>query len=131
MGNSDREFCRENCQEWITDGIFTALGVNFNINLNKMISESLLPKINSIKHLLNMWKARNLTHLENITVIKSLVLPIITHLLTLLPDPDQSLLNDIEDIFYHFIWNKPKGKVKTYLLKNKTVVMVVLRWLTW
>jgi exonuclease III len=119
MEDSDRRFCRENCPEWITDGRFTALGVKFNIKLNKMTSENLLPKINSIKRLLNIWKARNLTPLGKITVIKSLALPIITHLLTVLPDPDQSILKDIEDIFYHFIWNKPKGKVKKNLLKQE------------
>jgi hypothetical protein len=118
MGDSERRFCREYWPEWITDGRFTALDVNFNINLNKIISENLLPKINFIKRLLNMWKARNVTSLENITVVKSLALPSITHLFTVLQYPDQSILKDIEDIFYHFIWNRPKDKVKKHLLKQ-------------
>jgi hypothetical protein len=46
MEDSDRRFCRENCPEWITDGRFTALCVNFNINLNTIISENFFPKIN-------------------------------------------------------------------------------------
>jgi hypothetical protein len=119
MKDSDRRFCRENCPEWIIDGRFTALGVLFNIDQSKMITEHLLPKINSMKCLLNIWKSRNLTPLGKITVIKSLTLPIITHLLTVLPDPDTNIITDIENIFFNFIWNKPIGKVKKATLKKE------------
>jgi hypothetical protein len=84
-----------------------------------MIVENLRPKLNSINSLLNMWKSRHHTPLGKITVIKSLAIPIITHLLTILPDPDKALIKEIEDVLYIFIWNKPKGKVKRSLLKQE------------
>jgi hypothetical protein len=43
-------------------------------------------------------------------------LPIITHLRT--PDPDTHILNELDDLFYHIVWNKPKGQVKRNLLKH-------------
>ena len=39
-----------------------------------------------------------------ITVIKFLLLPKITHLLTALPNPDTETLNIISGIFYDFLW---------------------------
>jgi hypothetical protein len=39
--------------------------------------------------------------------------------ISVLPDPDQNILKEVEDLLYHFIWNKPKGKVKRNLLKHE------------
>ena len=52
-----------------------------------------------------MWRRRFLTPLGKITVIKSLLLPKITHLLIALPNPDTETLNIISGIFYDFLWN--------------------------
>jgi hypothetical protein len=50
--------------------------------------------------------------LGKITVIKSLVLPIITHLLTSLPDPSAAIIKEIYNIFFKFIWNNRRYKIK-------------------
>ena len=57
-----------------------------------------------------MWRRRFLTPLGKITVIKSLLLPKITHLLISLPNPDTEVLNIISSIFYDFLWT---GRAKT------------------
>jgi hypothetical protein len=67
MDESDMRFSRENSPEWITDGGFTALGVNFNINQDKMITENFLPKIKSIN---SLWKVNNLTALGKIKITR-------------------------------------------------------------
>jgi hypothetical protein len=92
MEDSDRRFCRENSLEWINDRKCTALCVIFNLDQSKIINENFISKLNSIKCLLNIWKAKNLTPLGKITVIKLLALPIITHLLTMLPNPDKTFI---------------------------------------
>jgi hypothetical protein len=45
-------------------------------------------------------------------VIKSLVLPIITHLLTSLPDPSAAIIKEIDNLFFKFIWNNRRDKIK-------------------
>ena len=53
-------------------------------------------KLNKMKKMLNAWSRRNLTPLGRITVIKSLVISKITHLLMNLPDPEESFFKGIE-----------------------------------
>jgi hypothetical protein len=65
-----------------------------------------------MNNLLNIWQRRNLTLLGKITVIKSLVLPIITHLLTSILDPSADIIKEIDNLFFKFIWNNRRDKIK-------------------
>ena len=47
-----------------------------------------------------------------ITVIKSLALPIYIQSLTVLPNPPDYILKDIEKMFFSFLWNKKPDKIK-------------------
>ena len=47
-----------------------------------------------------------------ITVIKSLALSKLVHLLTALPNLTQSRLNELTSLFYNFIWNNKPDRVK-------------------
>ena len=53
-----------------------------------------------MKKILNLWSYRDLTHIGKVTVIKTLALPILVQCLTVLPNHPDSILNDIEKIFY-------------------------------
>jgi len=116
MKESDRRFCRENDLVWTHKDNFTILGMTFNINMSKMEEINFVPKIAKVKNLLKIWQSRNLTPLGKITVIKTLVLPIITHLLTSLPDPSTNIIKEIESMFFNFIWNKRRDKIKRDIL---------------
>ena len=70
-----------------------------------------MDKIAQIKNSIKMWRRRFLTPLGKITVIKSLLLPKITHLLIYLPNPDTEILNIISSIFYDFLWTG-RAKIK-------------------
>ena len=77
-------------------------------------------KIVQIKHSIKIWRRRFLSPLGKITVIKSLLLPKVIHLLTALPNPDTETLNIISGIFYDFLWYgrakiKQSVVVKQYL----------------
>ena len=66
-----------------------------------------------------MWNRRELTPLGRITVVKSLLLPLLTHLFIYLPNPADNVLQKINKMFSNFVWqgpNKIKGNVvvKTY-----------------
>ena len=63
-----------------------------------------------------MWSYRDLTYIGKVTVIKTLALPILVQCLTVLPNPQDSILNDIEKIFYKFLWNGKKERSRDPLL---------------
>ena len=74
--------------------------------MNILSAETMPDKTkNSITH----WQRRFLTPLGKISVIKSLLLPKITHLLIALPNPDLNILNEINDVLYDFLWNGQKN----------------------
>jgi hypothetical protein len=73
-------------------------------------------KVQLVKKLLNLWSYRDLTYIGKVTVIKTLALPIPVQRLTVLPNPPYSVLNDIEDIFYKFLWNGKKDKIRRYVI---------------
>ena len=71
-----------------------------------------------------MWSYRDLTYIGKVTVIKTLALPILVQSLTVLPNPQDSILNDIEKIFYKFLWNKGQDKeIHYYPLQTCLVFM--------
>ena len=46
-----------------------------------------------------------------ITVVKTLLLPLFTHLVTALPCPDSTFLKSINTMFYQYIWNCKRDRV--------------------
>ena len=64
--------------------------------------EILQKKFNQCKQILNLWSYRDLTYSGKVTVIKTLAFPILVQCLTVLPNPPDSVLNDIQEIFYKF-----------------------------
>ena len=83
-----------------------------------------LTKIREIKNLLLQWNRRNITPFGKITVIKTLALSKINHLLLSLPSPPDRMLKDLESVFYNFIWNGLKDKIK-----RKVMVKDYKKWL--
>ena len=90
---------------------FKLLGITFDVDLNIIIKENYYNKIKQIKNSLKVWNRRFLTPLGKITVVKSLMLPKITHLLMSLPNPETELLEEINRMFFDFIWNG-RSKIK-------------------
>jgi exonuclease III len=117
MRESDRRFCRENNLDWSNS--FVALGVEFPVlDITSITDRNILPKIQNMKHLLNTWSYRNLTPLGKVTVIKSLILPKISHLLISLPNPNEQIRKEIDSMFTQFIWNKKPPKIKKAVLEQ-------------
>ena len=49
---------------------------------------------------------------DRLTVIKTMLIPILNHLFITLPNPSESIVNEINNILFTFLWNK-KTKLKT------------------
>jgi hypothetical protein len=76
-------------------------------------------KIVEMQNLLKLWAIRKLTVLGRITVLKTLIIPKITHLLISLPDPGKQFLININTLFYKFIWqNKPEKLKRDLITQN-------------
>ena len=76
-------------------------------------------KIIDVSKILKSWQHRKLTLLGKVTVIKTLALPKLIHLLTSLPNLKQSLFNDLNKLFFNFIWDgKPEKNKRNTLIAD-------------
>jgi len=91
---------------------FKLLGINFDLNKRDITAHNYTQKLESIKKLLASWVFRPLSTIGKITVIKSLALSILVHLFMVLPDPTAEWMKELESIFFRFIWDRGKDKVK-------------------
>ena len=111
MKNSKQKLCLDENLSW-EEGVFTLLGVKFTINLENMIKINYEEKIRDIKSLLIQWSKRILTPYGRITVVKSLAMAKINHLLLSLPNPPEKNIRELDSLFFKFIWNGSTDKIK-------------------
>ena len=57
-------------------------------------------KIQKIKSLIKLWKRRYLTPLGKITVIRSILLPLLNHLFISIPNPNEKIMKELNDVFF-------------------------------
>ena len=101
--------------DWTQEN-FTLLGIKFTLNLNDIVNINYKDKITQISNEIKIWNKRNLTPVGKITIIKSLFLSKLNHLFASLPNPNPELLSNLNSIFFHFIWNGKKDKVKRNIM---------------
>ena len=68
-----------------------------------MLTLNFSDKLSKIKTKINYWHRRNFTPLGKITVIKSLLLSSLNYLFISLPNPDDKILKEINELFHNFI----------------------------
>ena len=90
---------------------FKLLGIIYQVNLDEFQNVNYKDKIQKIKSLIKLWKRRYLTPLGKITVIKTLLLPILNHLFISIPNPSDTILKELNNMFYEFLWEGP-AKIK-------------------
>ena len=91
---------------------FKLLGINFHIDLDKMQQINFKEKVQKIRSLIKLWNRRYLTPLGKITVIKTLLLPMLNHLFISIPNPDEQTIKELNNIyFFLFLWDGP-AKIK-------------------
>ena len=77
---------------------FKLLGIDFSLDLSSMPDLNFRKKIIDVSKILKSWQHRKLTLLGKVTVIITLALPKLIHLLTSLPNLKQSLFNDLNKL---------------------------------
>ena len=98
---------------------FKLLGINFDVDLDKIVNINYNERILQIKKIIKIWSKRNLTVIGKITVVKTLILPVLNHLIITLPNPTQDILKKVNELIFTFIWSSPVHRVKKELLQKE------------
>ena len=86
-------------------GKFKLLDINYDFYTEDKTAINFKQKIEKIRTLtlLNSWIYQDLTYMGKITAIKSLAMPILIQSLTVLPNPLDKIIKEIQNIFYSFL----------------------------
>lgn len=93
-------------------GDFEILGITLNPSLKDLWVINTRKRIETINRMLANWRRRKLTLIGKITVIKTLAVSTLVHILSALPNPPKTFIDEINKIFYNFMWNDKKDKIK-------------------
>ena len=119
LGDFKQILCRDIPFTWPSDN-FMYLGVNIPINNCLNFYElNFKPKLKDIKTTLNIWNCRTLTLYGKIVIIKSLIIPKLTYLLSTIPNPPPSFIVEIQQLLFKFLWSNKNDKIKRSLLYNE------------
>ena len=119
MKFSDLILCPDQNLHW-SHSNFKLLGIDFSLDLANIADLNFSKKIKELSGVLKSWQHRKLTLLGKITVVKSLALPKLIHLLTALPNPNDNWVKEINSMFFSFIWNGRPDKIKRSTLIGDT-----------
>lgn len=95
-----------------SQGTIRYLGIFFTPDLKNIFELNFVPKFQKLKDILRVWSSRDLTPLGKITIVKSLGLSQLIFLLSVLPDPPQEFIKELDSVVYKFIWSGRPDKIK-------------------
>ena len=107
---SNATICSEYNFNWKTLKV-KALGIWFSIHPEVSANLNFQEKIEKMRNCLGAWALRRLSLIGKISVIKSLVVPQIIHILSPLQSNPQ-IINEINVLFFNFLWNGKGDKIK-------------------
>jgi len=107
--NSPKKLCPHVKLKWVTS--FKLLGIHFNVDISNMLESNYNIKLGEIEQLLSVYQKRYLSLLGKVTVIKTLAIPKLIHILSVLPSPGRRYIEQLEAIFRKFIWNNKRARV--------------------
>jgi len=111
----NKPICEDVKLVWTQEEV-TVLGVKFNTEVVNLTEINLDCKLKQMQSLFTQWKRRRLTLQGKVTVIKTMAISLITHLLIALPNPSKEYIKNIEKMIYRFLWNNGPDKVKRSLI---------------
>ena len=109
---SNLRFLRDRNFIWDPGTSFKIIGILFSTDIKTIPHLNYKDKLDEMKRILQKWKKRQISPLGKITIIKSLVISKITHLLLNLPDPDEIFLKKLEKELFGFLWDDKPSKIK-------------------
>ena len=103
--------------DWTSDEM-KALGIYFGLNAENISKKNWECKIEKIIRLVKAWKKRKMTLIGRIQIAKSLLIPQITYLISVIPIA-KKVISEVEKIIFDFIWDGKSEKVKRKTLCRK------------
>ena len=85
-----------------------ALGVFFTYDQSLLYEKNFQDKLDNMNKLTNIWSSRGLSIYGKVTIIKSLLIPKLMYVSSLLPPPS-NIIKQVNHIIFTFLW---KGKDK-------------------
>ena len=83
-----------------------ALGVHFSYNREVSFQKNFYDKITKIKKQIHQWSWRGLSLFGKVSIIKSLLLPKLVYIFSILSPPSE-FISLIQTIIYKFLWKGP------------------------
>lgn len=98
---------------------FKTLGIHFSLTTDHLYDLNHKIKLKSIENTLNCWRARNLSLVGKICVVKTLLLPQVLYFFSVLCIKiPKKFFRQLNTILYKFIWNGGSDRVKRRLMCN-------------
>ena len=107
---SERRICPDISLNWVTK--LKLLGIIFNPHCVNIVEENIQLKKDSMMRTIGMWQGRHLTLVGKITIVKTLLLSQITHVLSSLPSPNDAIVKEINKLLFSFIWGSNRNPLK-------------------
>jgi len=104
--------------KWVEQ--FCLLGIHYDVNADNMIHVNYEKRIQEIESVFKMYQHRSLSLIGRVTVIKTLAIPKLIHVLQTLPSPSVDTINKLKTCIRHFLWNGKRAKISLEQL-GKTI----------
>ena len=110
------EFCEMECID-LTKNLAKILGIHFFCNKKIEIEDNCIKFIKKIGNVLKIWRIRNLTVQNKITIFKTLTISKVIHL-ALVTHVPKIIIDQLNKIQKDFIWNRKHPKIRHSTLCN-------------
>ena len=91
---------------------FTILGIKFSCNLDTIVDINYNVKLAEIEKEMKQWSKRILTPIGRLTVLKTLLISKLIHLIISLPNPSGDQILKLNKMLFEFIWKSSTDKIK-------------------
>ena len=90
---------------------FVLLGIRFNVNVKKMSEENYNLVVGKMENVIKIYRSVPLSIIGKVTVIKSLMIPKLVHVMQVLPLPSKKYVDQINRLIRNFLWNDGKARL--------------------
>ena len=102
----------------LDNGPIKLLGIAITNNEKENIENNYLPKVKTMRHLLNIWSQRNLSLKGKITVINALIISLFVYPMTITDTPIM-ILDEIDNAIFSFLWGGKRPKISKSVIQKQ------------
>ena len=92
-------------------------GVHFSCNNEESVQKNFYDKLRGIKSQMRLWSWRGLSLFGKVTIFKSLLLPKVLNISSILPSPLE-FIKAFQTIIYNFLWKGPDKIARTAVIND-------------